>query len=125
MTIEDVIRFVSHNRGRKIRTIGQHSTFTVELRGDKALAFITAERTERNENFDWVGKSLKVLNASSSLKSANYKFTFNASYVLGLFREILAEVQSRATTQPLPAAVNISITEFFQNMLGANLNNAR
>jgi hypothetical protein len=115
MTLNDVISFVAQNQGRKIRTFGDRLTFTVEQRGDNAFAFTTRTGKTRNESHKWIRKSLKVLNETGSLVPADYKHTFNASYVLGLFREILAGQHGGG----------MSITEFFQNTLGANLNNAR
>jgi hypothetical protein len=124
MTLNDVITFVAKNPGRNIQTIGERLTFTVQQRGN-AFTFATRSGKTRNESYKWIHKSLNVLNETDSLAPADYTHTYNASYVLGLFREILAERNAKPTDQLPPPATNIGITEFFRNTLGANLSNTR
>jgi HNH endonuclease len=91
MTLNDVISFVASNIGRQFPTAGGRATFSVQPRGEKAFIFVTQKETKRNENHNWIGKSLKVFNESGSFKAVDYKHTRNASYVLGLFRAILTD----------------------------------
>src|SRR5437879_8963532 len=97
ITLEHVISFVSQNPGRLIPTIGGRATFQVIPRGPRAFVFLTQSGGRRNENHNWIGKSLKVFDATASFTTSDYTDTVNASYVLGLFEEILADRQ-RATS---------------------------
>src|SRR5476649_1365785 len=92
MTLDDIISFVSKNQGRKLSTIGGRKKFSIELKGkSKTFVFVTEKETPRYENHDWIEKSLKIFNDTHSFEIAKYKEatkTWNASYVLGLFRQI-------------------------------------
>jgi hypothetical protein len=107
MTIEDVVSFVSNNPGRQIPTVGGHADFTVKTRGEKAFIFITQSGTKRNENHTWIGKSLKVYNATGSLQLRGYKHTRNGSYVLGLFKAIRADSKDTDLPEDLSAIISL------------------
>lgn len=91
MTIQEVITFVGQNSRRMLPTIGGRARFSVRNVGSKAFLFTTEKNTSRNENHDWIGKSLAVFNQTGSFKLADYPHTLNASYVLGLFWQIAAQ----------------------------------
>ena len=102
MTLDDVISFVSKNQGRKLPTIGGRKKFSVEPKGEsKTFVFVTEKATPRHENHDWIEKSLRIFNDTHSFKIADYKATKtqNASYVLGLFRQIVEDQKRQANIE--------------------------
>jgi len=100
MNLQDVIEFVSQNEGQFLPAIGGRAKFYVRKAGDKAFVFITQAGTPRNENHVWIGKSLEVLNRTGSFKIKDYPHTVNASYVLGLFWQIIVHQQGLQTLPP-------------------------
>ena len=99
MTIKDIIDFVDRNLGQSIATIGGRKSFRVQRKGDKAFLFITENGNGRNENHDWIGKSLRIFNQTGSLKTTDYPITQNASYVLALFKAVREEKTQRQSTR--------------------------
>ncbi len=89
MSLDEVIAFVTRNRDQQIPTIGGRAKFRVRLNGDKAFVFITQGETALNENHDCIRKSLKIFNETGSFKTTDYRHSFKASYVLGLFWRIV------------------------------------
>jgi hypothetical protein len=92
MTLDDVISFVSKNRGRELSTYGEQKKFSVEIKDkSKAFVFVTEKGTRLPEMYKMIEKGLKIFNNTPSVNTAEYlKATKSrrASYVLGLFRQI-------------------------------------
>jgi hypothetical protein len=91
MSLDEVIAFVARNQDQQIPTIGGRAKFRVRPNGDKAFVFITQKETARNENHDWIRKSLKIFNETGSFKTTDYRHSVNASYVLGLLWRIVTD----------------------------------
>jgi predicted restriction endonuclease len=91
MELHDVIKFVGENEGRWLPTIGGRAQFSARKAGNKAFLFTTQRNRPRNENYNHIGKSLKVYNETGSFKIQDYSHTRNASYVLGVFWQIVAQ----------------------------------
>lgn len=103
MTLEQIIDFVSRNEGKWLPTIGGRARFTVHKVGERAFRFTTQAGTPRNENYDYIGRSLKVFNETGSFKIQDYQLTsrtVNASYVLGLFWQTASEIGGLQNVPP-------------------------
>jgi predicted restriction endonuclease len=126
MTISEVVHFVSQNSGRMLPTIGGRAQFSVRHNGPRAFLFTLERNTTRNENHDWIGKSLAVFNQTGSFKLADYPHTQNASYVLGLFWQIVVQqkgLQNLSSGLPIAemevAAANVTEqTELRKSRIG-------
>lgn len=103
MTLDQVIDFVSRNEGKWLPTIGGQARFSVHKVGERAFRFTTQAGTPRNENYDYIGRSLNVFNETGSFKIRDYRLTsrtVNASYVLGLFWQTAAEIGDLQNVPP-------------------------
>jgi hypothetical protein len=102
ISIDEILDFAGRKRGQKIKTIGEDAVFTVELHGTgiRVQPSTGVFRSIHRENLQ---RYLDVFNATRVERrfvTTTYTENFrNPSYVLGIFRDILARKQSAENDQ--------------------------
>lgn len=100
MTLNDVISFVSENVGREIRTGGNRSKFTIGSQSERAFVIVTQGQSEYKIDHDMIGECLRTFNETRAPKTRDYQDTFRASYILGLFKAVAADHETRGAVAP-------------------------
>jgi hypothetical protein len=97
ISIDEVLAFAHLKRGQKIQTIGKDAKFTVELHGTGIRVWPRTglPRSVHGENLQRYLDVFNVTNPERRFVTTTYTKDFrNPSYVLGLFRDILAKKPS-------------------------------
>jgi hypothetical protein len=90
MNSKTFIQFAKRKEGVEIFTAGQRAKFSVEVCQNK-LEFILESNLRRQESFPWVKQFCENFSDRKSFRPIDYPETRNASYLIGLVRELQKE----------------------------------
>jgi hypothetical protein len=86
MNLTALIAFARQKEGLPLDTAGRRTRFHVEV-CDTRLEFVLESGARRQESFPYVERFIESFLERQSERPADYRETYNASYLIGLARE--------------------------------------